>query len=130
MVDFKEFMSRREAAARAFCRGDPALLEALSAQKDPVSFFGPDGGVLAGAAKVIDTNVKGSKAFGPNGETSFEIMQMAADGDIGYWCGVQKATIEIDGRLIPMDLRVTELFRREDGDWKLVHRQADRLKTD
>jgi ketosteroid isomerase-like protein len=24
-----------------------------------------------------------------------------------------------------MTLRVTELYRRQDGDWKLVHRHAD-----
>jgi ketosteroid isomerase-like protein len=29
---------------------------------------------------------------------------------------------------ITMNLRVTEIFRKEDGDWKLMHRHADLLK--
>jgi hypothetical protein len=31
---------------------------------------------------------------------------------------------------IPMDLRVTEVFRREEGEPKLVHRHADPLTAE
>jgi ketosteroid isomerase-like protein len=43
------------------------------------------------------------------------------------WTGFQSAKVKIQGRSDPMDmkLRITELFRRIDGDWKLVHRHAD-----
>ena len=54
---------------------------------------------------------------------------MAAHDSIGYWVGLQRTTARIRGEVetMPFDLRVTEVFRREGDDWKLVHRHADPL---
>lgn len=40
-------------------------------------------------------------------------------------------TVQMRGNkdAIPMNLRVTEIFRREDNEWKLVHRHADLLAS-
>lgn len=60
----------------------------------------------------------------------FEVLQSGASGDVGYWTGLQKASVMMEGRddPIPMVLRVTELFRRENGAWMLIHRHADMVK--
>jgi ketosteroid isomerase-like protein len=54
---------------------------------------------------------------------------MGASDGIGYCVGVQHATARMVGKpgTIPFHLRVTEVFRRESGEWKLVHRHADPL---
>ncbi|PSJ63406.1 YybH family protein [Kumtagia ephedrae] len=114
MSTFSEFMKEREKAAAAYCQGDGEPVLALSTAREPASFFGPDGKVLQ---------------FGRDGESRFEVHQTAEAGDIAYWSGVQRAIVELGGRRVPMDLRVTELFRREDEAWKLVHRHADILKS-
>jgi ketosteroid isomerase-like protein len=67
-----------------------------------------------------------------SGNTSFEILQMAASDDIAYWVGFQQAMARLDGSTgkIPFTLRVTEVFRREGEEWKLVHRHADSLASE
>ena len=124
-MDFETFMEQRERAALAYCQGDAAPVNALSTNSNPASFFGPDGNVLQDADKIKAAYRDGASKFGPGGESRLEILQSGASGDAGYWCGLQHAEVEMDGKRVPMTLRISEFFRRENGEWKLVHRHAD-----
>jgi ketosteroid isomerase-like protein len=56
------------------------------------------------------------------------VLQSRASGDLAFWTGYQHARVHLaakPGETLPMTLRVTEVFRHEDGGWKLVHRHAD-----
>lgn len=99
----------------------------ISAGQDPATIFGPGGGYVQGAADVLSTNEEGASHFRPGGSTDLEVLHASAGGDLGYWVGIQHAMVAVEGRdaAVPMDLRVTELFRREEGEWKLFHRHAD-----
>ena len=125
--DFERFMTGREAIGQAYISGDAGPLAAISARHDPATFFSPQGGYVQGAADVLATNEDGARHFLPGGQTQFEILHMSADGDLGYWVGVQHANVRMEGQHdpVPMHLRITEIFRREDGSWKLIHRHAD-----
>lgn len=129
MNDFATFMTAREAAADDYVHGRAEAVDALTSNKAQVTFFGPDGKLVCGASAVIQAFDAGASRFGPGGDGRLEVLQSASEGDIGYWCGLQHANVEMDGKTVPMILRVTELFRREDGEWKLVHRHADMMKN-
>jgi ketosteroid isomerase-like protein len=126
---FAQFMQQREKAAQAYVSGDPGPLGGIVTRTLPATFFGPGGGHSTGADGVRHAFEDGAAAFEPGGETHFEIFDLAAGDEVAYWVGVQRATVRVAGRSepVPMDLRVTEVFRREHGGWKLVHRHADQL---
>jgi ketosteroid isomerase-like protein len=49
-----------------------------------------------------------------------------ASGDLAYTVGFERGTVAIDGgQPRPMTIRVTHVYRRVDGAWRLVHRHAD-----
>ena len=128
MQSFAEFMKTRDAAALAYTKGDAGPVNALTTDQNPASFFGPDGTKVEGPQSLKTSFENGASHFGAAGTSRLEILHQAEGDDIAYWTGIQHAEVDMKGDLKPMSLRITELFRRESGEWKLVHRHADILK--
>ena|ERR1700712_2985127 len=128
---FEDFMAIRLAASTAFVNGDFEPLDHISTNTSPATIFGPKGDAIQGADEVDEVNAKGAAMFEPGAENAFEVMHQAADEHLAYWVGIQRSVVHMLGRddPIPMDLRVTEVFRRENGQWMLIHRHADQLST-
>jgi ketosteroid isomerase-like protein len=129
--DFDQFMTQREEASNAFVNGDVEPLTKISTEVSPATIFGPKGDCVQGADQVNSANARGAKLFRPGSKNSFEVMHHGADENIAYWTGIQRSVVKMQRqeRGIPMDLRVTEIFRREQGHWKLIHRHADKLTS-
>lgn len=127
--DFRTFLRERETASTAFVNGDAAALEALSTRQSPATVFSPKGDVVQGAEEVIAASGRAAAAFGEAVSNAFEILHQHSSGELGYWVGLQRSLVRVKGsdEPVPFNLRVTEIFRREEGGWKLIHRHADRL---
>jgi ketosteroid isomerase-like protein len=103
-------------------------LSRIIAHTSRASFFGPQGGAVQGAEEVAERYERDCAGFA-SGESRFEILHMAAGDGVAYWTGFQHASAKFKGsdQGVTMKLRVTEVFRREGSEWKLVHRHADML---
>lgn len=130
--DFEQFMKRREEASLAYVQGDAEPLSRIVARVSPATFFPPRGGYQQGATEVASRYEHDAALFEQGSDSSFEVLQMAASDGIAYWVGFTRSTARMRGsaEAIPMNLRTTEVFRREGDKWKLVHRHADMLMAE
>jgi ketosteroid isomerase-like protein len=121
---FTEFMAEREKAAAAYVKGNATPLDAMVTENDPATFFHPKGKTFKGAKAVRNRYDADAKAFGSRGTTRLEVLQSGSSGKLAFWTGLQHAKAQLGGKMIPMTLRITEIFRFE-GGWRLVHRHAE-----
>ena len=57
-------------------------------------------------------------------------MAAGASGDLAYTVGYERHTTGVAGGPVePHTLRVTQAYRREDGEWKVVHRHDDEVRA-
>jgi ketosteroid isomerase-like protein len=55
-----------------------------------------------------------------------EVIAAGVSGDLAYTVGYERSLVSVDGGPVrPNVLRVTHVYRREDGEWKIVHRHGD-----
>ena len=132
LSDFQRFMEQREEAACAYVNGDAEPLTRMAAGDLPATFFSPRGDFVEGANEVSQRYATDAAMFATGNDNTMQILQMAANEEIAYWVGLQRASVHLRGKAeaVPFNLRVTELFRREGTEWKLVHRHADVLKEE
>ncbi|HEV8251071.1 MAG TPA: nuclear transport factor 2 family protein [Gaiellaceae bacterium] len=68
------------------------------------------------------------RTFAGGGVGDLELEQQYASGDLAVLVGVEPRRGPVAGqRDQDRHLRVTLVFRRDDSDWRLVHRHADAL---
>jgi ketosteroid isomerase-like protein len=61
----------------------------------------------------------------------FDLVATGASGDLAYLVGFEHIAHSVEGVPVePYTLRVTHIFRREQGEWRIVHRHADYIPVD
>jgi ketosteroid isomerase-like protein len=123
-----EMLPRQLAAEQALCRGDAEPRWQTWSHADPVTVFGASGAPVrrgwdevSGLFKDVAASFSGLHAY------EFELVAAGASGDLAYTVGFEHKTTVINGRTVTYTLRVTHVYRREDGVWLTVHRHGDHV---
>ena len=127
--DFQRAVEAVYATFAAFGAGDAAPFAALWSRADDVTIFGALGAYERGWAAVRPRlDWAASRMFGGGGQpTRYEPLAAGSSGDLGYAVGLERFHARLAGQDATRAgvLRVTHLFRREGGAWRIIHRHAD-----
>lgn len=123
--DFADVLKRENLAEEAFYRSDPEAYKALWSHGDDVTLFAAVGASKTGCDEVAQTFDSVSARF-KNGVVTLDYEVVYEGTDVAYTVGYEHGKVHLDGGpLREIEIRVTQIYRRENGDWKLVHRHGD-----
>jgi ketosteroid isomerase-like protein len=124
----REFDGARDevrAALGAMGSGNPDPYIACWAVSDDATLFGAWGPIERGHARLSETFRWVGTRF-KSGALVPEDVVSSESSDLAYTVGFERGEVVVDGGArAPMTIRVTHIYRRIDGVWRLVHRHAD-----
>jgi ketosteroid isomerase-like protein len=125
-MDIDEFVRRCEEAWQVFVTGDPDPAIPLFSRRDDVTLANPWGPAVTGWADVSKTLEAAAARFRDGRLSAFNLTKFLAP-DLACFHEIERCEARISGRteLDSFVLRVTTIYRREDGDWRIVLRHAD-----
>jgi ketosteroid isomerase-like protein len=128
---FDAVLKHVEAAQVELVNGQPRSFKALWSHADDVTLSGGLGGVIAKGWAEVSARLDWVAAQYVDGTRTHQAVSRYVGQDLAYV--VLRETIRfknpVDGRPMVQELRVTQVFRRERGQWLIVHRHADSQVT-
>ena len=103
--------------------GDASLRRAIWSRNDPVTVLGGWRNAR-GQAEVDELFAHLAESFSDCTSYEFELLEAEVVGDVAYTVGFEHTSASVNGVPSTYTLRATQIYRREDGDWKVAHRHG------
>lgn len=118
------FNTTWRAAEVALHSGDAGPRLQTWSEREPVTLFGAwrNASDPAGARGVF---LELAAAFSQATSSEIELIAAEVSGHLAYTVHREITSTVVNGQPRDYTLRVTQVYRREDGDWKVVHRHGD-----
>jgi ketosteroid isomerase-like protein len=129
--DVDQLIEQYQLALDEFVKGNPRPAKQLWSRRGDVTLANPLGAPVRGWDEVTKTIEHAASNIRDGEIISFDVISKRITPELAYvvWIERQKAKMGARQDVTPVDLRVTMIFRPEDGTWKVVHRHADPITT-
>ena len=127
--DVAALVLRATNAHAALMRGDVATYRSLIAQTEDFTLMSPFGGEPTRGAEHSDERWAAIGRFFRDGKSStLELVRAYRSADMIVLAAIERTHVQVGSvPAQPWALRVTLVFRKERGQWRLAHRHADPL---
>lgn len=130
MTDRDEFLAWVDTtlyeAELALHNGDAAPRRALWSRNEPVSVLGAWQNAH-GQREIDELFAALAQSFSDCTSFVFELQARDVIGDMAYTAGLEHTSVSVNLEPRSYTLRVTQVYRREEGEWKVAHRHGDTL---
>lgn len=111
-------------ALNRMTEGDASRIADIWSHSETVTTMHPIGGKQVGWSEVKESfdNVAG---LASSGHVELADQTIHTGGELAYELGIERGQFELAGERITVEHRVTNIYRREDGEWKIVHHHTD-----
>lgn len=119
-----DILPRQRVAEQAIHNGDAGPRVAMWSREDPLTLFGAKL-TATGWAEIEPVFAEVASWFSDSLSFEWEVIAAGASGDLAYTVGYERNRVSVNGEPTAYTLRVTHVYRREDGQWRVVHRHGD-----
>jgi len=125
-LDLAAFIERDHQALDSIVKGDPEPKKRLYSRRDDVTLANPFGLPARGWQRVAEKLERAASQLREGKVVAFERISECATPELAYIVEIERYHGKVgSSEAAPNALRVTTVFRREDGEWRIVHRHAD-----
>ena len=129
--DLDQVIEQCQLALREFVKGNPEPMQMMFSHQEDATLANPFGPAVRGWEQVAATMERAASQLRDGEFVDFEIVAKYVTPELAYVVWVERTRAKVGGRenIAPFALRVTMIFRPEEGTWKVVHRHADPITT-
>ena len=129
--DLDQMIEQCRLALGEFIKGDPEPMKEMFSHRGDVSLANPLGPPARGWGEVVETMDRAASNLEDGVMIAFDEVAKYVTPELAYTVWLERQEARVGGRrdITPFVLRVTMIYRPEDGAWKVVHRHADPITT-